>query len=110
NGYIDGLPLGTFGGTVIHHVFPADGEYNLSGRLIRGVAEGYSGVEGNDIPYTFVITVDGAEVFSTQIGGPKDHEMQSKDYAQAATDFLVKITGTPYTTSTAIAGLGIDGI
>jgi Ca2+-binding RTX toxin-like protein len=30
--------------------------------------------------------------------------------AAAATDFLVKITGTPYTTSTAIAGLGIDGI
>jgi hypothetical protein len=26
------------------------------------------------------------------------------------TDFLVKITGTPFTTSTAIAGLGIDGI
>jgi len=25
-------------------------------------------------------------------------------------DFLVKITGTPYTTATAIAGLGIDGI
>lgn len=79
NGYIDGLPLGTVGGTVIHHVFPADAEYNLSGRLIRGVAEGYSGVEGNDIPYTFVITVDGTEVYSTQIGGPKDHEMQAAD-------------------------------
>jgi len=26
------------------------------------------------------------------------------------TDFLVKLTGTPFTTSTAIAGLGIDGI
>ncbi len=79
NGYIDGLPLGTRGGTVVHHVFPADAEYNLSGRLIRGVAEGYSGVEGNDIPYTFVITVDGTEVFSTSIGGPKDHEVQAND-------------------------------
>lgn len=27
-----------------------------------------------------------------------------------ATDFLVKITGTPFNTSTAIAGLGIDGL
>jgi mono/diheme cytochrome c family protein len=79
NGYIEGLPLGTRGGTVVHHVFPADAEYNLSGRLIRGVAEGYSGVEGNDIPYTFVITVDGTEVFSTSIGGPKDHEVQVND-------------------------------
>ena len=79
NGYIDGLPLGTVGGTVINHVFPADGEYNLSGRLIRGVAEGYSGVEGNDIPYTFVITVDGTEVYSAPIGGVKDTEIQAND-------------------------------
>ncbi len=79
NGYIEGLPLGTLGGTVLHHVFPADGEYNLSGRLIRGVAEGYTGVEGNDIPYTFVITVDGTEVYSAPVGGPSDHEVQADD-------------------------------
>ena len=85
NGYIDGLPLGTVGGTVVRHVFPADAEYNLSGRLIRGVAEGYSGVEGNDIPYTFVITVDGTEVYSTSIGGPKDHEVQAGDLNVART-------------------------
>src|SRR6185312_14236863 len=48
--YIEGLPLGTQGGTVIRHIFPADGEYKLSGRLIRGVEEGYGGVEGNDQP------------------------------------------------------------
>src|SRR5580700_4216732 len=76
DGYIEGLTLGTRGGTVVRHVFPADAEYNLSSRLIRGIAEGYSGVEGNDIPYTFVITVDGVEVFSASIGGPKDDEIQ----------------------------------
>src|SRR5262249_23459364 len=27
SGYIEGLPLGTRGGTLIRHVFPADGEY-----------------------------------------------------------------------------------
>src|SRR6185295_10875500 len=27
SGHVDGLPLGTRGGTVIKHVFPADGEY-----------------------------------------------------------------------------------
>jgi Protein of unknown function (DUF1592)/Protein of unknown function (DUF1588)/Protein of unknown function (DUF1587)/Protein of unknown function (DUF1585)/Protein of unknown function (DUF1595) len=89
NGYIDGLPLGTLGGTVVHHVFPADGEYNLSGRLIRGVAEGYSGVEGNDIPYTFVITVDGTEVYSAPVGGPSDDEIQAKD-VNAARELLDK--------------------
>ena len=83
SGYIEGLPLGTIGGTVIHHVFPADAEYKLSGRLVRGVQEGYAGVEGNDQPYTFVITIDGAEVYSAPIGGPKDHEIQSADLAAA---------------------------
>jgi len=83
SGYIEGLPLGTRGGTVVKHVFPADGEYKLSGRLVRGVEEGYAGVEGNDLPNTFVITVDGAEVFSTQIGGIKDNEVQSRDMNEA---------------------------
>jgi mono/diheme cytochrome c family protein len=93
NGYIAGLPLGTIGGTVIHHVFPADAEYKLSGRLTRGVQEGYSGVEGNDTPFTFVITIDGAEVYSAPIGGPADDEMQAKDLAAAQPVIDKRMTG-----------------
>src|ERR1700681_271012 len=93
SGYIDGLPLGTFGGTVVRHVFPADGEYKLSGRLVRGVEEGYAGVEGNDQPHTFVITVDGAEVYSAQIGGPKDHEVQARDMNEAKALIDARMTG-----------------
>jgi Protein of unknown function (DUF1592)/Protein of unknown function (DUF1588)/Protein of unknown function (DUF1587)/Protein of unknown function (DUF1585)/Protein of unknown function (DUF1595) len=80
--YIEGLPLGTRGGTVVPHIFPADGEYKLAARLFRGVEEGYVGVEGNDTPHTFVITIDGAEVFSTTIGGPEDHEKQAKSLTE----------------------------
>jgi hypothetical protein len=93
NGYIEGLPLGTVGGTVIHHVFPADAEYKLSGRLVRGVQEGYAGVEGNDTPNIFVITVDGAEVFSAPIGGPKDDEIQAADLAAAQPIIDKRMTG-----------------
>jgi mono/diheme cytochrome c family protein len=93
NGYIEGLPLGTTGGTVIHHVFPADAEYKLSGRLVRGVQEGYAGVEGNDTPNTFVITVDGAEVFSAPIGGAKDDEIQAADLAAAQPIIDKRMTG-----------------
>ncbi len=93
NGYIDGLPLGTVGGTVVHYVFPADAEYKLSGRLVRGVQEGYAGVEGNDTPYTFVITVDGAEVYSAPIGGPKDDEIQAADLAAAQPIIDKRMTG-----------------
>ncbi len=93
NGYIEGLPLGTVGGTVVRHVFPADAEYKLSGRLVRGVQEGYAGVEGNDTPYTFVITVDGTEVYSAPIGGPKDDEMQAADLAAAQPIIDKRMTG-----------------
>src|SRR5262249_17523670 len=82
NAYIEGLPLGTRGGTVVRHIFPADGEYKLAARLFRGIEEGYVGVEGNDTPNTFVITIDGEEVFSTTIGGPKDQEEQSKSLTE----------------------------
>src|SRR5277367_3108896 len=93
SGYIDGLPLGTVGGTVVRHVFPADAEYKLSGRLVRGVQEGYAGVEGNDIPYTFVITLDGAEVYSAPVGGPGDDAMQAKDLAAAQPVIDKRMTG-----------------
>jgi cytochrome c5 len=93
SGYIEGLPLGTRGGTVVKHVFPADGEYKLSGRLVRGVEEGYAGVEGNDLPHTFVITIDGAEVYSTQIGGLKDNEVQARDMNEARTIIDTRMAG-----------------
>jgi mono/diheme cytochrome c family protein len=99
NGYIDGLPLGTVGGTVVHHVFPADAEYKLSGRLVRGVQEGYAGVEGNDTPYTFVITVDGVEVYSAPIGGPKDDEIQAADLAAAQPIIDKRMTGRAFVTA-----------
>jgi mono/diheme cytochrome c family protein len=83
SGHIEGLPIGTRGGTVVTHVFPADGEYSLFGRLVRGIEEGYAGVEGNDTPDTFVITLDGAEVYSAQIGGLEDHEVQVEDMNKA---------------------------
>ena len=81
--HVDGLPLGTRGGRVVRHVFPADGEYKLFGRLVRGIEEGYAGVESNDLPHTFIITVDGEEVHSAEIGGQKDHEVQAKDMNEA---------------------------
>jgi len=100
--YIEGLPLGTRGGTVVPHIFPADGEYKLAARLFRGVEEGYVGVEGNDTPHTFVITIDGEEVFSTTIGGPKDHEEQGKSLTEmqpvidARLTARIKVTAGPH--------------
>jgi hypothetical protein len=92
NAHIDGLPLGTRGGRVVRHVFPADGEYRLFGRLVRGIEEGYAGVESNDLPHTFIITVDGAEVHSAEIGGLDDHKVQAKDMNEARSILDARMT------------------
>ena len=99
NAHVEGLPIGTRGGTLVRHVFPADAEYKLFGRLVRGVEEGYAGVEGNEDPDTFVITVDGEEVFSTEVGGPKDHEVQAKDMNEARTILDARMTGKVFVTA-----------
>src|SRR5688572_26714286 len=60
NQHVEGLPLGTRGGMMVPHVFPADGEYVFSGRLLKTVAEGLTGVEGHETPQTFIVTIDGS--------------------------------------------------
>ena len=62
NEHVEGLPLGTRGGVLVKHNFPADAEYVLNGRLLWAVIEGYVGVEGADKPRNFVITLDGEQV------------------------------------------------
>ena len=98
-GHVDGLPLGTRGGTLVRHVFPADAEYKLFGRLVRGVEEGYAGVEGNEMPDTFVITVDGEEVYSAQVGGLKDHAVQVKDMNEAKALVDARMAGRVFVTA-----------
>jgi mono/diheme cytochrome c family protein len=78
-GHMEGLPLGTQGGTKVTHNFPADGEYVFYGRLLRTVAEGYVGVEGHETPHQFVILIDGKEVHTAPVGGKDDHATSSKD-------------------------------
>ncbi len=73
--HLEGLPIGTRGGLVVHHNFPADGEYVLSGRLVRGVEEGYHGVEGHDRPHEFLVLVDGQMVYTSEVGTKEDHEL-----------------------------------
>jgi cytochrome c5 len=79
NEQVEGLPLGTRGGTLVEHDFPADGEYVFYGRLLRTVAEGYVGVEGHETPYQFIVTVDGEQVFASAVGGKEDHESSAKN-------------------------------
>ena len=94
--HLEGLPLGTRGGVRIQHNFPADAEYVLAGRLVRGVEEGYFGIEGHDVPHEFLVFVDGEIVYSNFVGGTEDHERsvaEGINVAQFAVD--EKLTSPP---------------
>jgi len=93
--HMEGLPLGTRGGTLVRHHFPADADYVLSGQLLRTVAEGYVGVEGHDTPHEFVILVDGEQVFSALIGGTEDHELSSKSITESRVVIDEHLTSPP---------------
>jgi hypothetical protein len=101
--HVEGLPLGTRGGTVAHHEFPADGEYVFVGRLLDTVAEGYVGVEGHDTPFQFIVTIDGEQVFSAIVGGKEDHKSSSDNIVisraemdKRLTSPRIKVTAGPH--------------
>jgi hypothetical protein len=58
-GHIEGLPLGTRGGTLIQHVFPLDADYSIRIR-VRGAAIGLAAanLQGEEIE----LTIDGERV------------------------------------------------
>src|SRR5437899_9011270 len=68
DGYVDGMPLGTRGGTGFEYIFPADGEYRITltdldfGLYPRGVEN-----ETN-----VVVLIDRKEVFRQKVGGDAD--------------------------------------
>src|SRR3954447_3619033 len=70
DGYVDGMPLGTRGGTRFEYTFPADGEYRFT---IKDLDFGLypRGVENET---TVVVLIDRREVFREKIGGDADRE------------------------------------
>jgi len=96
NKHLDGMPLGTRGGTKVTHTFPADGEYVFSARLVRGVEEGLFGVEGHDRPHEFLVLVDGTTVYSSEIAGKEDHEVSvSEGFNTAQFSVDERLTSPP---------------
>jgi hypothetical protein len=68
NAHIEGLPLGTRGGILAEHHFPADGEYEIN---IADMAQALW-VDHMEFVNTLVVTLDGKRVYQTTIGGEED--------------------------------------
>jgi hypothetical protein len=67
--HIEGLPLGTVGGALLHYVAPLDAEYAVQIKLFRSNLESIRGLE---YAHQLEVTVDGERVFLTSIGGDTD--------------------------------------
>jgi hypothetical protein len=78
--HIEGLPLGTRGGILIHHNFPLDGQYEFSVYLLRNIV-GY--MTGLEFPHQLEISVDGERVFLAHVGGEADNLMIDTNLALA---------------------------
>ena len=64
--HIEGLPFGTRGGMLIHHYFPADGEYSISWDPVRTTVGGLYGGDSEDEQAE--VLIDGARVKVFRIG------------------------------------------
>ena len=78
--HIEGLPLGTRGGVLIHHNFPLDAEYDFSVFLLQNIV-GY--VTGLEYAHELEISIDGQRVFLSPVGGPDDNLMSDQNLGVA---------------------------
>jgi hypothetical protein len=86
--HIEGLPLGTRGGLLIHHNFALDGEYIFKTKLALNTS---AKVRGLDYPNDFVITVDGAIAHRATIGGKADEDASDDNSSDGEDSILARL-------------------
>jgi len=74
--HIEGLPLGTVGGILIHRTLPLDGEYQFQVRLFR---TNLGTMRGLEYPHQLEIAVDGVRVHLASFGGDKEIASSSEN-------------------------------
>jgi hypothetical protein len=67
--HVNGLPLGTVGGTVVRYNFPLDGEYSFQAKLYRTNLNIMRGLES---PHQVEFAVDGKRIHLATFGGKDD--------------------------------------
>ena len=82
---VDGLPVGTRGGALIHYTFPRDGEYDLQMRLTRDRNEH---VEGLNEAHELVVLLDREQIKAFTIKPPPGR----KDFAHVDEHLKLRLT------------------
>jgi hypothetical protein len=89
DGHIEGLPLGTRGGILIHYNFPLDADYDFRVKLLRNIV-GY--ITGLEWPHQLEISVDGERVFLAPVGGEEDNKLMDTNLGIAGDALDARLT------------------
>ena len=97
--HVEGLPLGTRGGILIHHNFPLDADYDFGVFLLQNIV-GY--VTGLEYAHQLEISIDGVRVFLAPVGGEEDNKMSdanlgiAKDALDARLKKRIHVSAGPH--------------
>ena len=98
--HVEGLPIGTRGGTLVPHTFPLDGEYEITIRLARDRNEN---IEGLTEPHQLDLLLDGErlKLFTVEPAPIKEDELAkyqpSHDTLDGHLKIRVPVTAGPHT-------------
>src|ERR1700730_8301999 len=107
DGYVDGMPLGTRGGTRFEYTFPADGEYHVTiSDLDFGLYP--RGVENET---TVVVLIDRKEVFREKVGGDADRAFVDRGGgAPAGAKLMQRFANIPVQVTAGVHEVGVTFI
>jgi hypothetical protein len=87
--YVPGLPLGTRGGALVVHEFPAAGEYEINIADLAQALWVYNLEFENDL----IVTLNGRRIFETTIGGDEDTRAIDQDQDPAVDTINQRLKG-----------------
>src|SRR5438094_1409473 len=102
--HIEGLPLGTIGGTSVRYTFPLDGDYVFQVKLYR---TNLNIMRGLEYPHDVEFAIDGKRVYLATIGGTEDlaslfdKPTDTSDAIDARLRVRVPVTAGPHDVSVA---------
>ena len=90
--HVEGLPLGTRGGVMVEHYFPADGEYMLN---IANMAQALW-VTNQEFTHTLIATYDGEKFLEMDIAGGEDLRSIDQDGDPAVDAINARLKNIPF--------------
>jgi hypothetical protein len=104
NQHIEGLPLGTLGGTLISRWFPLDADYDIKVSFFR---TNFGNLRGLEHPHQVELAVDGVRIRLVTIGGEEDLKAafekptETADAVDARFAMRLPLTAGPHTITVA---------